>query len=262
LPVISGRGFLRKFKQRRGIFNRLYAGHIRFFNQIEFSIERAYRIDLYSGALSLRNHISRNLISPGCDRKKEKRCMMSGWAGHVSALNSTLQLLSATDGSGKEITCDRAFARWKEASVEIRRKKLTIYLVGNGASASMASHMAADLDKNAHIKTQVFTDFSLLTAVANDLGYEQVFAEPLRRRMIKEDMLVAISSSGMSPNVLLAARDARELGGFVVTLSAMKPGNKLRSLGRINFYLPAETYGMAETCHAAILHFWMDQLQI
>ena len=105
-------------------------------------------------------------------------------------------------------------------------------------------------------------NFSLLTAVANDLGYEQVFAEPLRRRMIKEDMLVAISSSGMSPNVLLAARDARELGGFVVTLSAMKPGNKLRSLGRINFYLPAETYGMAETCHAAILHFWMDQLQI
>ena len=71
----------------------------------------------------------------------------------------------------------------------------TLYLVGNGASASMASHMAADLDKNARVHTEVFTDPALITAIANDLDYTQVFSEPLRRRMSPGDMLVAISSS-------------------------------------------------------------------
>jgi D-sedoheptulose 7-phosphate isomerase len=73
-------------------------------------------------------------------------------------------------------------------------------------------------------------------------------------------MLVAISSSGRSPNILRAAREAANLGGLVVTLSAMKPDNPLRSLGAINFYVPSDSYGLAETSHTAILHFWVDQI--
>ncbi|RLC10378.1 MAG: hypothetical protein DRI57_20490 [Deltaproteobacteria bacterium] len=73
-------------------------------------------------------------------------------------------------------------------------------------------------------------------------------------------MLVAISSSGNSPNVLAGCEMAMSLGGYVVTLSAMKSDNLLISQGNLNFYVPAETYGAAETCHAAILHFWMDQM--
>lgn len=75
-------------------------------------------------------------------------------------------------------------------------------------------------------------------------------------------MVVAISSSGQSPNILNAVQEAVVRGGQVVTLSAMSIDNKLKKLGNLNFYVPADTYGMAETCHAAILHFWMDRVAL
>jgi DNA-binding MurR/RpiR family transcriptional regulator len=124
----------------------------------------------------------------------------------------------------------------------------------------MASHVAADLAKNAHVHTEVFSDLSLITAIANDLDYEEVFAEPLRRRMAEGDMLIAISSSGESPNVLRAVEEATRLGGLVVTLSAMRPTNHLRTRGALNLYVPADNYGLAESCHAAILHHWIDSV--
>ncbi len=184
------------------------------------------------------------------------------WTDNISDLKKCLESLSARDGTGEEIDSDAAFSQWKARTIQVREEGKAVYLIGNGASASMASHFAADLAKNAHVHTQVFTDLSLLTAVANDISYEEVFAEPLRRRMTRGDMLVAISSSGESPNILAASTAAGLLGGRIVTLSAMKPGNPLRSGGDLNFYVAAETYGAAETCHAAVLHHWMDKMVI
>ena len=180
------------------------------------------------------------------------------WDSHIEEIRRTLRLFSATDSLGQDISPDQAFERWKEHTLAIRENRKTIYLIGNGASASMASHISADLAKNAQIHTEVFSDLSLITAVANDLSFEQVFAEPLRRRMAEGDLLVAISSSGQSPNVLNAAREAMLRGGLVITLSAMRPDNLLRSSGMLNFYIPAARYGLAETCHAAVLHYWID----
>jgi len=74
-------------------------------------------------------------------------------------------------------------------------------------------------------------------------------------------MLVAISSSGRSPNILAAVRVARQCRLNVVTLSAMKAGNQLRRRGTLNVYVPADTYGFAESCHAVILHHWMDRVE-
>jgi D-sedoheptulose 7-phosphate isomerase len=78
--------------------------------------------------------------------------------------------------------------------------------------------------------------------------------------MRRGDVLVAVSSSGESPNILRAAEESHRLGGAVVTLSAMDPDNTLRKMGSLNFYVPASTYGMAESCHAAILHHWIDHV--
>jgi D-sedoheptulose 7-phosphate isomerase len=185
---------------------------------------------------------------------------MVNWSENVLQLKSFLDLLSLHNDSGKELELDNGFLKWKDITCEVRAKRKTVYLIGNGASASMASHVAADLAKNAHVHTQVFTDLALITAVANDLCYEEVYAEPLRRRMNQGDLLVAISSSGQSANILRAVHETKRLNGFVVTLSAMKPDNMIRKQGNLNFYVPAKNYSMAETCHAAILHFWMDQM--
>jgi D-sedoheptulose 7-phosphate isomerase len=173
-------------------------------------------------------------------------------------MDALLQGLSFRDARGRELDPARGFALWRRLALDVRASKGTIYLVGNGASASMASHFAADLAKNGKLHTQVFSDLSLITAISNDMGYEHVFAEPLRRRGQRGDMLVAISSSGQSPNVLAAVQIARRLKMNVVSLSAMKPGNTLRQSGNLNAYVAATTYGHAETCHAAILHHWMD----
>lgn len=153
---------------------------------------------------------------------------------------------------------DDGYAAWLQNVDRVRQESGTIYLIGNGASASMASHLAADLDKNGHVNTMVFTDAALLTALANDYSYEEVYSAPLRQRMTSRDMLVAISSSGKSQNILNACYVARRRNGFVVTLSAMKSDNPLRQLGDLNLYVPAGNYGLAESAHNAILHHWMD----
>lgn len=182
------------------------------------------------------------------------------WTFKINEIGKCLQLLSASRGDEGNIPVDDAFGMWIDMTIRIREQKRTIFLIGNGASASMASHVAADLAKNGHVHTEVFSDLSLITAIANDLSYDEVFAEPLRRRMKSGDMLVAISSSGQSVNVLKAADEARKRDGVAVTLSAMKDDNSLISKGDLNFYVPASTYGLAETCHAAILHHWIDKI--
>jgi D-sedoheptulose 7-phosphate isomerase len=182
------------------------------------------------------------------------------WSTNINEIGKYLQSISASLSNAGDISADEAFGRWTDLTIHIREQKNTIFLIGNGASASMASHVAADLAKNAHVHTEVFTDLSLITAIANDVSYDEVFAEPLRRRLKKGDMLVAISSSGQSKNILQAVATAKKLGGIVITLSAMKAENPLRREGELNLYVPAQTYGMAETCHAAILHYWIDKI--
>jgi D-sedoheptulose 7-phosphate isomerase len=169
--------------------------------------------------------------------------------------------MSVRDADGEELGAEEGYRRWSQLTLALRDARLTIYLVGNGASASMASHMSADLAKNGRLHTEVFSDLSLITAISNDMGYEHVFSEPLSRRAREDDMLVAISSSGRSPNVLAAVEIARKFKLNVVTLSAMDGDNPLRASGDLNFYIKARTYGYAESCHAAILHHWMDMVE-
>ncbi len=186
----------------------------------------------------------------------------STWLHSVRRLQALLEALAFSDAEGRAIHCDEGFELWRRQTEKVKTENRTVFLVGNGASASMASHMAADLAKNAQMHTEVFSDLSLITAVSNDMGYEHVFSEPLSRRGKSGDMLVAISSSGASANVLSAARTARELSMFTVTLSAMAAGNPLRSSGELNIYLGCDSYGEAESCHAVVLHRWMDLMEV
>jgi D-sedoheptulose 7-phosphate isomerase len=81
----------------------------------------------------------------------------------------------------------------------------------NGANASMVSHFGAEMAKNGGVRAMVFTDLSLLTAIANDVSYEDVYAEPLRWYMKRKDMVVAINSSGNSPNIVNAVFKPKKL---------------------------------------------------
>lgn len=180
------------------------------------------------------------------------------WESSVRHLASALESLNVTDGSGGSISADIAFVMLCDWITACQRKKRRVYFVGNGASASMASHFATDLAKNAKVPTEVFTDCVLVTATGNDFGYDQIFSYPLSQRMVEDEILIAISSSGNSPNAVMAVKKAKELLGKTVTVTAMSPDNAMRGNGDLNFYLPVNTYGMAESAHAALLHHLID----
>lgn len=184
------------------------------------------------------------------------------WKHQVESLAALLDQLAFTNKRGKTLRVDAGFEWWQHTAVALRHNAGTVFMIGNGASASMASHFAADLAKNARLHTEVFSDLSLITAISNDMGYDHVFSEPLKRRGRQGDMLVAISSSGKSPNVLAAVKVARQHRMKIVTLTAFKPDNPLRALGDLNAYVPGLRYGESETAHAAILHHWMDVMEL
>lgn len=182
------------------------------------------------------------------------------WRDNVGEIKSVLEAVEVTDKKGMKIETDKAFDLWVEMALGTKERQKTIYLIGNGASASMASHIATDLLKNGNIKAMVFTDPSLITALSNDISFKDAFSKPLKRFATEGDMLIGISSSGRSPNILEAVSTMRSLGGIVITLSAMDMDNPLRNSGDLNLYIPAKGYGMAETGHAAILHYWIDRI--
>lgn len=178
------------------------------------------------------------------------------WKDNLSEVLQNIE----TSGTNSKISSEKAFKTLLKKTEYMSKNHKNVFLVGNGASSSMASHIAADLCKNGNLATRCFTDASLLTALANDCGVEEMFAEPLRQQAHKNDMLVCISSSGESPNIINAVKQARATGMYIVTLSGMNSENTLRSLGDLNFYVPAKSYGFTETAHAAILHYWVDTI--
>jgi D-sedoheptulose 7-phosphate isomerase len=133
-----------------------------------------------------------------------------------------------------------------------------IMVIGNGGSAAIASHIVTDAVKNADLRAMTFSDPALLTCLSNDRGYPEVYATPIKLFGESTDVLIAISSSGNSENILRAVDEARDQGMVTITLSGFDPGNRLRTLGRLAFYVPAYAYGMVEITHLAILHAVID----
>jgi D-sedoheptulose 7-phosphate isomerase len=184
---------------------------------------------------------------------------MDSWEAYVAAVASGLARLAITDKRGQTLRAAEGFGRWVEITHEVQARGQHIYLIGNGASAAMASHFAADACKNGGLRAQAFNDGALLTCTGNDLAFEQVFALPLTRFARAGDMLITISSSGASPNILLALERAREMQLQIVTLSGRSAENASRRLGDVNFYMPADRYGLIESGHHVVLHYWLDQ---
>lgn len=145
------------------------------------------------------------------------------------------------------------------SALEIIKNAKSIFFIGNGGSNAVCSHMMEDYAKIGRFRTYGFSDPALITCYANDYGYEQAMAEWMKLYFEKDDLLVAISSSGNSKNIINAAEVAIEKQGKLITLTGFKPDNKLRTKGEVNFYLPAENYGIVECFHQVILHALLDE---
>jgi D-sedoheptulose 7-phosphate isomerase len=139
--------------------------------------------------------------------------------------------------------------------------KRAVYFIGNGASASMASHFSADFSKCLGVTGMTIHDSSLLTCFSNDYSFEDSFREMLKIYFKKGDCLVAISSSGESANVVNAADYVSSCGlGGLITFTGFDPGNRLCKLGDVNMHVDSKRYGIVEVAHAFHLHCLLDFL--
>ena len=139
-----------------------------------------------------------------------------------------------------------------------------VFTVGNGGSASTASHWAADIGKNtigAHMtRFRVLSlndNMAIITALANDIGYEHVFSEQLQNLIRPGDVLVAISASGNSPNVLRAIEYAQSQCAEVVAILGFQGGRAV-DMADLSIVVPSNHYGIIEDVHLVINHIVVD----
>ncbi len=142
-----------------------------------------------------------------------------------------------------------------------------IYACGNGGSAADAQHLAAELVGTYSDRTRralpaqaLTTDSSALTSIANDLGFERVFSRQVEALVRRGDVLVCISTSGKSPNVLEAARAARKLGAVVLALTG-EPGEPLAALSDEILKVPSRETPRIQECHIAVIHLLCEAVE-
>ncbi len=128
-----------------------------------------------------------------------------------------------------------------------------VIIVGNGGSAAIASHVSVDLTKAAGIRSVNFNEADLITCLANDFGYEHWVAKALEYYADSKDLIILISSSGRSANMINGADQANKMGLNLITFSGFERDNALRSRGKINFWVDSRDYNMVEMTH----HVWL-----
>jgi D-sedoheptulose 7-phosphate isomerase len=177
---------------------------------------------------------------------------------YFAMLADLLHGAQVTDHAAKSMPLSDGCEWVRNAAHQTHDAGNKIIFVGNGGSAGIASHLAIDFSKNGGLRSLAFNDASALTCLGNDLGYENVFAKQLEFHARAGDLLIAISSSGRSPNVLNAVKAARSHDCKVVTFSGFTEGNDLRKSGDVNFYVKSHEYGFVEVSHLALCHAVLD----
>lgn len=143
---------------------------------------------------------------------------------------------------------------------QARTERKQLFFIGNGGSAGIAVHMTADFLKNGQMRAIDLYAPTTLTCLGNDYGYEYVFSKQLEILATPGDVLVAISSSGNSPNILRAAEAVQAVGGTIITFTGFKSDNCLRAMGHRNLYVPSMEYGIVESIHNQILQQVVDEI--
>ena len=145
---------------------------------------------------------------------------------------------------------------------ETIENKSRIYILGNGGSAATASHMVNDLGAGLRRRdvinfdvTSLGDNSSVVTAIANDIGYENIFYMQMKGHINADDVVVAISCSGESPNIIKAVDYAKDLGCKIIGVTGFN-GGYLKKISNINFHVdvPEDEYGLVEDAHMILDH--------
>ena len=171
----------------------------------------------------------------------------------------TVESIVITNAENIEFSLEDGLTKIYNLLLNIRDKNRSLYIIGNGGSAAIASHAVIDFMNVGKISAHTLHDPSTLTCMSNDYGYENAFSKILNITLKKEDLLIVISSSGKSKNMTNAVKAAKKNGTTVITLSGFDSKNTLRTLGDINIWINSRDYGMVEIAHQFILHNLADR---
>ncbi len=160
-----------------------------------------------------------------------------------------------------------ALKRAGELIAKTVRADGSIFSCGNGGSAAIANHLVCDCLKGTRADTAIrprvyslSTTVELITAIGNDFGYEDVFSYQLESNARKDDLLIAISSSGSSPNIAKAIRTARDVGMATLALVGFS-GGEAADLADVALWVKAENYGVVEDVHQSLMHIFAQYLR-
>jgi len=174
---------------------------------------------------------------------------------YLHTLSQLMLQVQVTDLAGVSIPLEEGADLSVQMITNVRSEWRKIMLGGNGGSSAIVSHVENDLSESSNIRAMVFTEQPVLTARANDFGYGSVFERPIEMWAEPGDLLITVSSSGQSENIVRALRMAREKGCHLMTFSGFADDNPSRRMGDLNFYVPSSDYVYVETTHTAILHY-------
>lgn len=169
-----------------------------------------------------------------------------------------IQKIEISTSKGEDNTWAEGFSSALTIIKQVLIANKKVIIIGNGGSASIASHLQNDLCKGSEIRAMVIHETSLLTALSNDIRYADAYPILVNLWGDSGDLLIAISSSGISENIVQSAMCAKKLNMHVITMSGFLPDNPLRRSGDVNFYIPSSDYGFVELIHGFIAHFLSD----
>ena len=155
--------------------------------------------------------------------------------------NEYVQLFNGTDIA--------KLFKFAQICLETKKSGGKIIFAGNGASASISSQAATDFTQHANIRTVAMNDHNQISAFGNDYGYENWVSNSLEFYADSNDLVVLISSSGKSMNIINAALKAKELGNRIITFTGFNENNELRKLGDLNFWVNSTSYNHVENIH-------------
>ena len=153
-----------------------------------------------------------------------------------------------------------ALEKISKSLISVNKKNKKVIIFGNGGSASISSHISIDLTKNAKIRSINFNEANLLTCFSNDYGYHKVFSKSLEFYVDKGDVVIIISSSGKSKNVLEAAKMCKKKKILLYTFTGFSKSNPLKKMGNINLWVNSKAYNVIENIHQIWLLSIVDRI--
>ena len=153
-----------------------------------------------------------------------------------------------------------ALEKISKSLMSVNKKNKKVIIFGNGGSAAISSHISVDLTKNAKIRSINFNEANLLTCFSNDYGYRKVFSKSLEFYADKGDVVIIISSSGKSKNVLEAAKMCKKKKILLYTFTGFSKSNPLKKMGNINLWVNSKAYNIIENIHQIWLLSIIDRI--